>query len=216
MRIKSNSKLLFLGDSITDAGRSPAGESAPWPGDAGLGRGYVDLVHAHLQVNHPKKRIRVLNRGVGGSTIRDIAARWSQDVDAVQPDWISLGIGINDVWRQFDTPLMPEKHVQLDEYRRTLNALVKRAQDANIGVVLMTPFMVESRRADPMRKRMDDYSAAVRAAARRHGVRLVDVQKAFDGLLAHCHPASLAWDRIHVGSTGHLLIAQAWLRAMVL
>lgn len=214
MNLKPNSKLVFLGDSITDAGRSPAGESAPWPGDAGLGHGYVNLVHAHLQVNWPGKRTRVLNRGVGGSTIRDIAARWSQDVEAVQPDWISLGIGINDVWRQFDTPLMPEKHVPLAEYRRTLDALVAGARQARIRVVLLTPFMVEPLRADPMRKRMDEYSAAVRAVARRHGAVLVDVQKTFDGLLAHCHPASLAWDRIHVGTPGHLLIAQAWLRAM--
>jgi lysophospholipase L1-like esterase len=213
LTMKSPAKLVFLGDSITDAGRSPAGEFAPWPGDAGLGHGYVSLVHAHLQANHPGKRLRVLNRGVGGSTIRDVAARWSEDVDTTQPDWISLGIGINDVWRQFDTPLTPEKQVPLGEYRRTLDELMARARQAKIRVALITPFMIEPRRADPMRRRMDEYSTAVRAAARRHGAILVDVQKEFDGLLRHCHSASLAWDRIHVGTPGHLLIAQTWLRA---
>jgi lysophospholipase L1-like esterase len=212
--MKPNSKLVFLGDSITDAGRSPAGEGGPGPCDAGLGRGYVSLVHAHLQVTHPEKRIRVLNRGVSGSTIRDVAARWDQDVESVQPDWISLGIGINDVWRQFDSPLAPEKHVPLAEYRQVLGELLLRAKQGGIRVVLITPFVLEPRRAEPMRKRMDEYSAAVRQAARSHDAVLVDVQKAFDGLMAHCHPTSLAWDRIHVGVPGHLLIARAWLAAV--
>ncbi|MFN8378973.1 MAG: GDSL-type esterase/lipase family protein [Anaerolineae bacterium] len=47
----------------------------------------------------------VINMGVGGNTVRDLAARWESDVTALNPDWLSICIGINDVWRQFDARL---------------------------------------------------------------------------------------------------------------
>jgi len=49
---------------------------------------------------YPERAIRVITAGVGGNTCRDVAARWQKDVLDVTPDWVSLMIGINDVWRQ--------------------------------------------------------------------------------------------------------------------
>lgn len=212
MKISANQTVLFIGDSITDCGRDPSGNPTPWNLQAGLGRGYVDLVAAHFGVTCPEKRIRIINRGVSGNTVRDLAARWQTDVVDLAPDWLVVMIGINDVWRQFDQPLVTEAHVSPTTYERTLEKLVARPKVS--GLVLMTPFMVEPNRAEPMRRRMDEYGVIVKRIAKRRGAILVDTQAAFDSVLAHTHPMSIAWDRIHPNSTGHLILARAFLAAI--
>src|ERR1019366_2799740 len=108
MNIQPGSKLLFIGDSITDCTRArPVGEGL----FNALGTGYVALVDALLGAAIPERQIRVVNMGTGGHTIRDLKSRWETDVLALKPDWLSIMIGINDVWRQFDLPRQPETHV---------------------------------------------------------------------------------------------------------
>jgi len=104
MRLTKNQKLLFIGDSITDCGRTqPVGEGL----FEALGRGYVAQVDALLGATYPQLGIRVVNMGTSGHTVRDLAARWERDVLAQRPDWLAVMIGINDVWRQFDSPARP-------------------------------------------------------------------------------------------------------------
>ncbi len=217
MLLAPNSTLLFIGDSITDAGREPAGEAAPW-GTAGLGRGYVSFVEAWLLATRPADRIRVLNRGTSGNTVLDLAARWQADVLDLKPDFVSVFIGVNDVWRQFDTPLRTETHVLPDRYEQTLEALVVRTlptlSAGPSGLLLATPFFIEPNRADAMRVRMDEYGSIVRRVAARHGARFLDTQAAFDAVLAHVHPMALAWDRIHPQPAGHMILARAFLGAL--
>jgi lysophospholipase L1-like esterase len=94
-------KLVILGDSITDCGRArPVGEGLP----GALGNGYVNLFDAMAQVDHPAWKLRVVNMGTDGETSRDLLARWDTDCDALEPDIVAVLIGINDVWRQFDSP----------------------------------------------------------------------------------------------------------------
>ena len=216
MHLPAHAKLLFIGDSITDAGREPMGEASPW-GSPGLGRGYVSLVEAWLVAARPDARIRVLNRGTSGNTVLDLAARWQTDVLDPEPDFVSILIGINDVWRQFDTPLRTETHVLPDIYEHTLGSLVTRTLPAlppGGGLLLATPFFIEPNRTDPMRARMDEYGAIVRRTAARHGVQFLDTQAAFDAVLAHVHPMGLAWDRIHPQPAGHMILARAFLAAL--
>jgi lysophospholipase L1-like esterase len=214
MNLPLHTKLLFIGDSITDAERSPAGESAPWEPHHGLGRGYVSIVHAWLQAAHPEAGIRVVNKGVSGNTVRDLAARWQKDVLGERPGALAVMIGINDVWRQFDLPHRPEAGVGPDEYRETLGRLVTQACTTVPLLFLATPYFIEPRRDEPMRARMDQYSAIVRDTAVRHGATIVDTQSAFDRVLAHLHPCALAWDRIHPGPAGHMVIAREFMRAL--
>ncbi|MEI8089240.1 MAG: SGNH/GDSL hydrolase family protein [Opitutaceae bacterium] len=214
MLIRDRSTLLFIGDSITDCGRDATGNPTPWNLNTGLGRGYVEHVASHFGAVHPESNIRVINRGISGDTVRDLAARWSTDVIAAKPDWLSIMIGINDVWRQFDQPLVPEAHVPLELYERTLARLVRNTRPKVSGLILMTPYFIEPNRADPMRRCMDEYGAIVKKIARRHKACCVDTQAAFDTVLVHTHPMTLAWDRIHPNSTGHTILARAFLSAI--
>lgn len=209
MLIEANSKLVMIGDSITDCNREcPVGEKD------GLGNGYVSLVNALLSASYPRHRIRVLNLGVSGNTVRDLAARWKTDVLALQPDWLSVMIGINDVWRQFDSPLQTEGHVSFETYTATLETLVARTRPQLKGLVLMTPYLIEPNPAEPMRAMMDQYGAAVRPIAEKYSAIFVDTQAAFDAVLQHIHPMALAWDRVHPGLAGHAIIARAFLSAI--
>ena len=211
MILEKHDKLILIGDSITDCGRGrPAGEGLFDP----YGNGYVNMVKAFLDAHHPESAIRLINKGNGGNTVRELAGRWQEDVLDLKPDWLSIMIGINDVWRQFDSPRMPEIHVGLEEYERTLEELVTSALPGLKGLILVTPYFIEPNLADPMRQRMDAYGAVVKALAEKHGAILVDTQAGFDRMLEHMHPMALAWDRIHPNTSGHAPLAKCFLEAI--
>ena len=212
MILKPDSKIVFIGDSITDAGRDKPGTGEGLFG--AYGNGYVSLVNAMLFTLEPAKRYRVVNKGVSGNTIRDLKARWQADVLGAAPDYLSIMIGINDVWRQFDMPLVIEAGVPVEEYRDTLGELIEKTLPTIQGLILCTPYYIEANRDDAMRKTMDGYADAVRDAAKQHDAILVDTQAAFDRHLEHYHPNQLAWDRVHPNLTGHFILAKAWLDAV--
>ena len=101
---------------------------------------------------------RILNTGVSGDTVRDLAARWQRDVMDLEPHWVSVMIGINDVWRQFDSDPAIVRPVSLDEYRATLRRLLTSVRPRVQGIVLMLPFYLEPEPVDPMRAMLDRYA----------------------------------------------------------
>jgi len=213
MQIPHNTTLQFIGDSITDADRQPSGEVGPWEPNFGLGRGYVSMVYAWLHAACPEAGIRVVNKGISGHTVRDLATRWEEDGLAPAQHSLCVMIGINDVWRQFDSPQRPELGVGLEEYRSTLEKLVDAAQSKVSSLYLASPFFIEANLDDPMRKRMDEYGGVVQGIASNKKAVFVDTQAAFDRVLLHLHSSTLAWDRIHPGPVGHMIIARAFLAA---
>ncbi len=209
MKLAANTRLVMTGDSITDCGRArPVGEGG------GVGNGYVAQVDALLTACCPGRQIRVMNTGVSGNTIRHVAERWQTDVVDLKPDWLSMMIGINDVWRQFDAARHPEKHVRLDEYAATCDRLIGGIRPHLKGLVLMSPYFIEPNREEPMRKMMDQYGAVVKQTAEKYDGIFVDVQAAFDDVLEQAHPMVLAGDRVHPGQAGHMVITRAFLKAI--
>lgn len=212
LRFEAKTKLVMIGDSITDVGRArPIGEGRA---DDALGRGYVMMVDALLGAVYPERLIRVLNMGISGNTTRDLKARWQTDVLDLKPDWVSIMIGANDVWRQYDSPKQTERHVLVDEYERNLVELVTLTKPLVKGLVLMTPFYLEPNRQDPMRATMDKYAAVVRRVAAAQGAVLVDTQAAFDRVLEVYYPATINWDRVHPNPTGSAVLARAFLSSV--
>lgn len=211
MIIQPNSKLVIIGDSITDCDRArPIGEGLF---DA-LGNGYVSLLDSLLTARYPAHHIRVVNMGISGNTIRDLQSRWQTDVVGLKPDWLTVFIGINDVWRHFHSPNQPEWHVPLDEYTQTLDELLQAIRPSLKGLILMVPYFIEPNTIEPMRKMMGRYGEAVRQLAEKHQAILVDTQAAFDAVLNDLHPMALAWDRVHPTRTGHMVLAIAFLQTI--
>jgi lysophospholipase L1-like esterase len=208
MLLQKGEKLLFIGDSITDCDRDkPTGEGL----FGALGKGYVSLVDAMLQAVYPQLGIRVVNKGTGGNTVLDLQVRWQEDVLDQKPDWLSIMIGINDVWRQYDTPFIKERHVYADKYEATLRELVQQTKPHVNNLVLMTPFYLESNEQDAMRRTMDEYGAIVKRLAAETGSIFVDTQAAFNEVLKELYAATLAWDRVHPSQAGHVVLARAFL-----
>ena len=211
MIFEKGDTLVFIGDSISDYDRKrPIGEGL----FNGWGTSYVANVGALLGCMYPEMDIRVKNVGISGNQVRDLDARWQTDVLDQKPDWVSVLIGINDVWRQFDSPLMPETHVPIDEYEQTYEKLIQQTLKQAKGMILMTPFFMEPNRQDAMRAMMDEYGAVVKKLAEKYNLVFVDLQAAWDKLFAYMHPCNIAWDRIHPNQTGHMYIAKQFLKAV--
>ena len=212
MIIASNSRLLLIGDSITDCGRKrPIGEGGF---DQALGDGYVSLVNAAITAVHPDSAIKVLNTGVSGNTIQDLKSRWQRDVIDLKPDWLSILIGINDVWWLFNQGWRPGKHHEIDDYAQTLDNLIRLVKPNLHGLILLTPYYLEPDTKDPLRAMMDSYGEVVKEQAARHDALFVDTQAHFDRVLKWIDPFDLASDRVHLNLTGHMILAWAFLETI--
>jgi lysophospholipase L1-like esterase len=159
---RQGQKLLFIGDSITDCGRRQ-------PPHEPYGNGYVSLVRAFLLARYPALGLTIVNRGVSGNTVRDLADRWDNDVIALQPDWLSVKIGINDVWRTVAGQL--DRAVPLDVYEATYRQLLARTQqETSSRLILMEPYVIAPPvQGDPVRV---------------SGMSLQEVQKTYPQLTA--------------------------------
>jgi len=208
MKFQNGDSILFIGDSITDCNRV-----RPIGAGAGLGESYVALVDALLAAFYPERGITALNTGSSGNRVTDLAARWQTDVLDLTPDWLSIMIGINDVWRQFDDYLNPDQ-VTIDQYETVYRKLLMEAKPNLKGLILMTPYYLETSLSDPMRKKMDEYGKVVKKLAKEFNAIFVDTQTAFNNYLAHRPTQSLCSDRVHPNKTGHMIIAKAFLTAI--
>jgi len=211
MKLAPHSKIVFIGDSITDCERTrPIGEGL----FDGIGKSYVSLVEGFLTAIHPADAIRLVNMGTSGDTVLDLKKRWKTDALDLKPDWLSIMIGVNDVWRQFDLPRQKEIHVSPKVYEKTLLELTSTTRPKLKGLIIMAPFYLEPNREDPMRKRMDQYGAICKKVARKSDAIFIDTQAVFDDLLTHMHANAIAWDRVHPNTIGHSVIARAFLNAI--
>lgn len=208
MIFESNDRIIFAGDSVTDMGSvcSVADQF-----QENLGRSYVRIIDNMLAAWYPERIIGILNAGINGNTSRDLLARWDRDVLGNAPTWISICIGINDVWRQFDMPTYPHLAVTPEDYAANIEKMVISGKEHSKGVFLMTPYIMEPCREDAMRARMDEYGNICREIAEKHSVILVDVQRAFDDFFAHRHSSSVSWDRIHPNQVGATVMAREFL-----
>lgn len=211
MIFQNGDKVLFVGDSISDYERArPVGEGLfnAW------GKSYVSDVGALLGCMYPEEHLRVVNMGVSGDQTRDLLKRWQTDVIDLNPDWVCLLIGINDVWRQFDSPELKEQHVSLEEFHQNYRQLIDWTLPKTKGMILMTPYYMEPNRDEPMRARMDAYGKVVKDLGQEYKLICVDLQAGWDRLFEHMHPCNIAWDRIHPNQIGCMYIAKQFLSAV--
>ncbi|WP_345626666.1 SGNH/GDSL hydrolase family protein [Rugosimonospora acidiphila] len=205
MLFQERQHVVFIGDSITDCGRRDS--YAPF------GNGYMSLIRAFVTARRPDAHLTWTNQGISGNTVRDLAARWERDAIEARPDWLSVMIGINDVWRAFTGQL--DEAVPIDEYERTLRALLTRAvQATGCRLILADPYIIEPDRDEPQRAESDRYGKVVAALAAEFDAVHVATQQAFDQALSSTRPSDWADDRIHPNLAGHAVIADAFLQAI--
>lgn len=204
MLFKDQDRIVFAGDSITDADKNTTWDK--------LGNGYVRLVRDALRAFAPQIRCHVFNEGISGNNSRDLLARWERDVESQDPTIVFCLIGINDVWRYFDN-LDPEKPlVSEEEYEANLIKISERAKKIE-RFYFITPYFMERNRADEMRCMTERYAQIMRRVAEKYGYPVLDAQKVFDEYMEHCSGVSISWDRVHPGAIGSMLLARMIMQA---
>ncbi len=234
-------RILFQGDSITDAGRNREDFYS-------LGYGYPLLVAAHLTAEHPGE-YEYVNRGVGGDLLADLYHRRQADLLDLQPDYLSLFIGTNDAWAELDQG----RPIVTDEFEQMYEDLLKEVFAAcpNVKVMLISPYIMEGKfsrntaeqpdRLNQFRIHVASRIEVVRRLAQKYDLPFVDMQAVFDeacttaaaacrvdvarktstpidpaGFEAACAAAGAAcWtgDGAHPTPGGHELIKRVWLEA---
>ncbi|MBO5070754.1 MAG: SGNH/GDSL hydrolase family protein [Roseburia sp.] len=208
MLFENMDRIVFAGDSVTDMGSAqPVGEGL----FENVGHSYVRIVENMLNTWYPEVKVRVTNSGISGNTSRDLRERFKRDVIDLNPAWVSICIGINDVWRQFDSPAIPDGQVMPEEYESNLESMILSVKDQVNGIFLMTPYYMEPNPEDWMRKRMDEYGAICKKLAEKHGCIFVDLQETFNKYFQYRHSAYIAWDRVHPNLIGATIIAKEFL-----
>jgi len=208
MIFENMDRIVFAGDSVTDMDSvKPVGEGL----FDNLGKGYVRIVDNMLAAVYPEIKVRVTNSGISGNTSRDLLERYERDVVSLNPDWVSICIGINDVWRQFDSPAMTDAQVFPDEYESNVEQMILQVKDKVKGIFILSPYYMEPNREDAMRARMNEYVAICRKLAEKHGCVFVDFQQLYEDYCKVRHSTFIAWDRVHPNTVGATLMARAFL-----
>lgn len=206
-------RILFQGDSITDAGRNKEDFYS-------LGYGYPLLVAASLTADRPDA-YEYVNRGVGGDLLADLYARRQSDLLDLKPDYLSLFIGTNDAWAELDQGRPIETAAFEQMYTDLLEEIF--AACPGIKVMLLSPYIMEglfSRNTAEQPDRLAQFRAhiasriaVVRRLAEKCGLPFVDMQAVFDAACARADAACWTGDGAHPTPGGHELIKRAWLEA---
>ena len=204
-------RILFQGDSITDAGRSR--EALP-ESNAGFGAGYPNLVAARILGDHLGSEYNIINRGISGNRVVDLYARWKIDCLNLKPDVLSILIGVNDTWH--------EKHnhngVELDRYELIYDMLLEWTRKVlpKCKLVLMEPFVLQPEGGAVAPDWLDEIAARgviVAKLAKKYKAVFIPCQKILSDAAAKAgNPALILRDGVHPTLMGHQVLADAWLK----
>jgi len=202
MLINATDRILFTGDSITDCGRVRTDAN-------NLGFGYAAFIAARLQAYLAAPELQVFNRGISGNRAADLVGRIGPDLFDLKPTVISILIGINDVWRRYDSNSPTSAEIFEANYRTLLTGIREKLE---ARVVLLEPFLLhvpEDRYA--WREDLNTKIDVVRELAIEFGAELIPLDGLFAKAATQAPPAYWAGDGVHPSAAGHALIAEAWL-----
>ena len=206
IEFKPNQTLLFIGDSITDAQRRELPYSP-------LGWGYVHFAANFLQAAYPHLNLDIRNRGISGDTTGDLLTRWDTDCIALNPDIVSIMIGINDLWRKFSDSYETQRmHIDPVEYRTNLGKLLQRTKnECGSQLILMEPYMFCDDLNNAMLTELDAYIDVVHNLAQQFDAVFVPVHAAYRQLKQKRPAVEWADDTVHPTEWAHAWIAKQWL-----
>lgn len=204
-------RILFQGDSITDAGRSREAEPES---NAGFGAGYPNLVAARIFGDNLGCGYNVINRGISGNRVVDLYARWKSDCLNLRPDVLSILIGINDTWHE----KARNNGVEVDRYAMVYDMMLDWTVKTLPGIklVLMEPFELEfegAAVAPDWIPEMDERRKVVKALAEKYNAVFIPCQQIIHDAAAKAGaPELILRDGVHPTLMGHQVLADAWLK----
>lgn len=204
--LSKDCRWVFIGDSITDAGRGQCPEAA--------GTGYVRNIRDWLRASVPALAPQILNKGISGNNIVDLQRRWKSDVIEQKPHLVSVKIGINDVWHGLDHA---GGGVSIERFREVYAEILGRLRKAcpEVTIVLCEPTVICPPAPAEGNEALKPYVAAVREIGANFEARgVVPLHDAFNN--ARSERPDIEWvpDGVHPSSSGHMLIARSWLACL--
>lgn len=196
MNLQKKTRIVFFGDSITQAGVEPGG--------------YITLMNKLLQSRNLADRYELVGAGIGGNKIYDLYLRADSDVLAKNPDVVVIWVGVNDVWHKssFGTGTDPDK------FEKFYLALIQKLQAKGIEVVLATPAAIGERTdfSNQQDGDLNHYAGIIRRLAQQNKCKLVDLRAAFLDYNKNNNPQNLekgilTTDRVHLNEKGNSLVA---------
>ncbi len=225
--------ILFQGDSITDCSRyrnatdkkqqsiALWGCGRPFKKITALGEGYPAMVSAELEKKYPGN-YKFINRGVSGDRIPDVYSRIVKDIIKVNPDYMSLLVGVNDVWRNFDSD---GTGTGAARFEKVYNILIEELKEEfpELKIIIMGPFLLhgsagDNRPDEPDRferfsRDVAELADIAKKLAEKHGLKYINLQSMFDEAVKTTPTIELTGDGVHPTAKGHQLITKEWLKA---
>ncbi len=198
LQLKAGDQIVAIGDSITQGG------------------GYLRDIDAVLETQYPDLKLpKIINVGIGGQKAEDLVARFQNDVVNRKPKWVTISIGINDVWHRLGQP--PSDEV-LKNYTANVTKMVEMAQAAEIKVILLAPTVITEDPAAEGNARLKAYVEAEKKIAAEKKCGWADLHSAFLTVLGK-KPADLkgnylTGDGVHMNPRGNALMAVGVLRQL--
>lgn len=197
-------RVIFFGDSITQAGVGP--------------KGYITMMTETLKTNNQSNKYELMGAGIGGNKVYDLYLRIEDDVLSKKPDVVFVYIGINDVWHKSSsgTGTDPDKYVKFYE------AIIKKLKAQNIRIILCTPTVIGEKNDNSNMQDGDlnQYAKIIRDIASKNNLQLCDLRKYFQDYLVQNNPQNkekdiLTSDRVHLNDTGNKFLADKMMEALL-
>lgn len=198
-------RVIFFGDSITEAGVNPGG--------------YIALLGDLVKQKGLENNFELQGAGIGGNKIYDLYLRVDDDVIAKKPDVVVIWVGVNDVWHKS----MYGTGTDQDKFEKFYNGLIKKLKAANADVVICTPATIGEKTdfTNSQDGDLNQYSQIIRGIAQKNNCRIVDLRKIFlDYNLANNkenkREGILTTDGVHLNEKGNVLVAGEMLKALTI
>lgn len=198
-------KILFQGDSITDAGRDKRNYHE-------LGQGYPKYAAEYIRADHPDVDFEFINFGIGGNRTSQLFDRLYSDAIEFQPDVISILIGINDIWHRHSHKILTTDAQIALNYRCILERLKK---ETNAKIVILAPFVLDAEDKDYLRKDIKSLLSIVRELADEFADVYIPLDEAFGAAVA-AQPSPLYYsgDGVHPNFNGSAFIGKLYAEAL--
>lgn len=202
-------KILLYGDSITDACRVRDQDNTIYA----YGNGYSKYIAGELVGRNPLK-YEVINRGISGDRIVDLYARIKRDVWNLQPDVLSILVGINDIWHELS---FGKNGVDIVRYEKIYRILIEDTLERlpNLKIILCEPFVLEGSATKEKFEEFSqirEYAKVVKKLAKEYNLYFLPLQDKFDEAVKTIPAHLLLFDGVHPETAGAVLIADEWLK----
>ena len=206
LQVQSGQKVLFIGDSITDAGRRAA--------ERPYGIGYASLFRDMLIAREPEKQIEIINKGIGGNTAWQMRDRWTDDMLFFKPDYLVILIGINDLHQGIRGNM--EKDEALKQHKEAYDEVLARTKEElpDCKIVLLEPFYMSRDAASKSFRTevlevLSDYIAVTHEMSKKYNTKLIKTQELFQNVLKYYETDTICPEPVHPNRTGHMVMAEA-------